>query len=626
MTTETTTAAPSTAVNTTSRLNQLREAMKKHNVHAYIIPSEDAHQSEYIADCDGRREFISGFSGSAGLAVVTLDQAALWTDGRYFLQASQQLDTNWILQKSGLPDVPTKEEWLVKVLPKNSRVGLDQTLITVAAARLLSESLSKAGHSLAPLSENLVDQVWGSERPSVPKQSVFALDVKYAGVSVAEKLAEVREQLVKKSCVGFVVNTLDEIAWLFNLRGSDIIYNPVFFSYALVTKTEAILYVDASKLDDSAKASLNEVGVTVRPYESVFDDLKAFGEKVVAAAEAGAEPEKIWIDSRCSLALQEALGGVDRVLESRSPIQSAKSIKNATEIDGFRNCHIRDASALCQYFAWLEEELAINGNKTLTEVEAADKLEAFRRQLPHFVGLSFDTISSTGPNGSIIHYKPTVEKCKVIDVNALYLCDSGAQYLDGTTDVTRTMHFGVPSVFEKEAFTRVLKGHIQLDLTIFPRGTTGYLLDVISRMSLWRGGLDFRHGTGHGVGSFLNVHEGPHGIGTRIIFNDVPLEAGMTITNEPGYYEDGAFGIRIENVMIVKEVETKNNFGGRGYLGFEHVTVVPIQTKLIDVKLLTPEEKAWINAYNAECYEKVSPLLEKGSQGLNWLVKETRPI
>ncbi|KAI9014754.1 putative Xaa-Pro aminopeptidase P [Gaertneriomyces semiglobifer] len=602
--------------NTTAKLGKLREIMKQHGIQAYIVPSEDAHQSEYIADRDGRRGFISGFTGSAGLAVITVDEAALWTDGRYFLQASQQLDTNWTLMKSGLPEVPSKEEWLVKVLPPSSKVGLDPKLITVAAARQLAEALSKEGHSLESIHENLIDQVWGDAQPAQPNNTVMVHPVEYAGKSHVEKIAALREEIEKKKAWGFVVTLLDEIAWLFNLRGSDIAYNPVFFAYALVTKEDVILYVDDVKVTEEAKAHLGS-SVQIRPYNEIFENLRAMS--------AQKQGQKLWIDSRCSLALQDALGGAKNVVEARSPVQTAKAIKNATELEGFRQCHIRDAAALCEFFAWLEKELVEN-KAVISEVEAADKLEGFRQKQKDFIGLSFDTISGSGPNGAIIHYKPEPETCAKIDVNAMYLCDSGAQYRDGTTDVTRTLHFGSPTADEIEAFTRVLKGHIQIDMAVFPKGTTGYILDVLSRMSLWKAGLDFRHGTGHGVGSFLNVHEGPQGIGQRIAYNDIPLEAGMTVTNEPGYYHDGHFGIRIENVLLTREVSTKHRFGDRPYFGFECVTVVPIQTKLVDVKLLTPEEREWLNSYHKFCWEKVSPLLTEGSDAYEWLKRETKQV
>jgi Xaa-Pro aminopeptidase len=311
-------------------------------------------------------------------------------------------------------------------------------------------------------------------------------------------------------------------------------------------------------------------------------------------------------------------------LEERSFITDCKAIKTKEELQGMRNCHLRDGAALVQYFAWLENEL-LSGAK-ISEVEGADRLEQFRAKQEHFVGLSFATISSTGSNGAIIHYKPEPETCKIIDPAEIYLCDSGAQYRDGTTDTTRTYHFGTPSAFEKRCFTRVLQGHIAIDEAVFPQGTTGYLLDPMARQFLWKDGLNFLHGTGHGVGSFLNVHEGPHGIGIRPHFNATALKAGMTISNEPGYYQDGEFGIRIENIVLVKDVETPNNFGGNGYLGFEHVTVVPIGLSLIDVELLSPSEKKWINAYHEECLTKLTPLLAHDELATAWLKKETQPL
>lgn len=311
-------------------------------------------------------------------------------------------------------------------------------------------------------------------------------------------------------------------------------------------------------------------------------------------------------------------------MEERSFITDSKAIKTEAELDGMRNCHLRDGAALIQYFAWLEKELL--GGAEISEVEAADRLIEFRATQEHFVGLSFATISSTGSNGAIIHYKPESETCKIIDPAKIYLCDSGGQYYDGTTDVTRTLHFGTPTAYEKRCFTRVLQGHIAIDEAVFPQGTTGYLLDPMARQFLWKDGLNFLHGTGHGVGSFLNVHEGPHGIGFRPHFNDTALKAGMTVTDEPGYYEDGEFGIRIENVLIVKKVETPNNFGGRGYLGFEHVTFVPICLNLIDVELLSPSEKKWTNAYHEECLANLAPLVEHNELATAWLKKETQPL
>ncbi|KAI8366488.1 peptidase M24, structural domain-containing protein [Choanephora cucurbitarum] len=598
---------------TTDRLASLRALMKEHEVDAYLVPSEDAHQSEYIADCDKRRHWISGFTGSAGSAIVTETEAALFTDGRYFVQAAQQLDDNWTLMKQGLPDVPKPREYLVKHVRAGSRIGLDPTLVSAVVARQLKDELKSVGSSLVPISQNLVDLAWGKDRPASPQDRVFVQPIQYTGQSVQDKLKQVYEHIEKQQAYGIVISALDEIAWLFNLRGSDIECNPVFFSYAIVKASEAILYLDSDKVTDEVKAHLDESSVILKPYKQFFADIKELdlGEK------------KLLVNDKTSLAIEVAVGE-SNILEERSFVTDAKAIKTKEELDGMRACHLRDGAALVQYFAWLEQKLA--AGEKLSEVDGADRLEQFRAAQEHFVGLSFDTISSTGSNGAIIHYKPERDTCKIIDPNHIYLCDSGGQYRDGTTDVTRTLHFGAPTAYEKRCFTRVLQGHIAIDEAVFPKGTTGYLLDPFARAPLWKDGLNFLHGTGHGVGSFLNVHEGPHGIGLHVHYNDTPLAAGMTVTNEPGYYEDGSFGIRIENVILVKDADTPHNFGNRGYLSFEHVTIAPIGRNLIDVDLLSPSEKKWVNDYHQECLAKLGPLLAHDQLATEWLKKETLPI
>ncbi|CEP12962.1 hypothetical protein [Parasitella parasitica] len=596
---------------TSDRLANLRSQMEKYQVDVFLAPSEDAHQSEYIADCDKRRHWISGFTGSAGFAIVTSTEAALFTDGRYFLQASQQLDDNWTLMKQGLPGVPTWQEYLVKYLPSGSRIGIDPTLINAVDAHQLIVQLEPLGSSLVSI-DNLIDLAWGKDRPEPPKNKVFVQPVEFTGKTVQDKLSELRSHIKSRKAYGTVVSALDEIAWLFNLRGSDIECNPVFFSYAIVDENEAILYLDLDKVTDEVRSSLGS-SVTTKPYNQFFADLK--GLKL--------DGRKVLVNSKTSLAVEVAVGETN-VLEERSFITDCKAIKTKEELQGMRDCHLRDGAALVQYFAWLENKLL--AGETLSEVEAADRLEQFRSVQDRYVGLSFATISSTGSNGAIIHYKPEPETCKIIDPNNIYLCDSGGQYKDGTTDVTRTFHFKTPSSYEKRCFTRVLQGHIAIDEAVFPKGTTGYLLDPFARQYLWKDGLNFLHGTGHGVGSFLNVHEGPHGIGIRPHFNDTALAAGMTVTDEPGYYEDGKFGIRIENVLLVKDVETPNNFGNRGYLGFEHVTIVPIGLNLIDVALLSPSEIKWVNAYHKECREKLAPLVRGDELAAAWLEKETIPL
>lgn len=610
------------AVNTTERLAGLRQLMKKHKVDVYVVPSEDAHSSEYIAATDARREFVSGFTGSAGTAVISLEKAALATDGRYFNQASQQLDGNWELLKQGLQDVPTWQEWTIEQAEGGKTVGVDPTTITAPEGRKLAEKIKKkGGKDLVAVSENLVDQVWGKEKPSRPNEPVRVLGLDSAGKPFQEKIEELRKELDKKKAAAFVVSMLDEVAWLFNLRGNDIPYNPVFFSYAVVTATATTLYVDESKLPDNAKAHL--AGVDIRPYERIFSDITAMASSEGEPNDTDSPKRKYLVSNRASWALSRALGGEDLVDEIRSPIADAKAIKNSTELEGMRNCHIRDGAALIEYFAWLEEELVVKKTK-LDEVEGADKLEAIRGKHDKFVGLSFDTISSTGSNAAIIHYKPEPGNCSVIDPEKIYLCDSGAQYLDGTTDTTRTLHFGTPTAQEKEAYTLVLKGHIALELAVFPKGTSGFALDTLARQYLWQYGLEYRHGTGHGVGSFLNVHEGPIGIGTRIQYSEVPLSIGNVISNEPGYYEDENFGIRIENVIMVREKKTKYKFGDKPYFGFEHVTMVPMCRKLVDRNLLTEDEVAWINAYHEEVVEKTRGLLKGDERSLKWLERECR--
>lgn len=598
-------------VDTTERLAALRNLMAERNIDSYAVPSEDQHFSEYPAECDKRRAFISGFNGSAGTAIVTKDNAYLFTDGRYFLQAEQQLDKNWTLMKQGLPDVPSWQEFITKNGTPPARPGIDPELLSASDAK------SFVGVDLT-FSENLVDLVWGSAqppRPLRPKNPIFSLDVKHAGVDHTTKIARVRQELEKQKARALVVAMLDEVAWLFNLRGADIDFNPVFFGYAVVTTDSAILFVDPEQVSQDVRAQLGQE-VQLRPYDAFIPYLKELG----AGLQAG---QKVLIGDKTNVAIAEAIG-LSYINIARSPIAELKAIKNAIEIEGFRASHIRDGSALVRYFAWLEEQL--NQGVKLSESQGADQLEKFRSELPLFKGLSFTTISSTGPNGAIIHYSPDPNDCAIIQKDLVYLCDSGGQYLDGTTDVTRTLHFGTPTDGQRRAFTRVLQGHIAIDTAIFPSGTSGYIIDTWARRYLWRDGLDYRHGTGHGVGHFLNVHEGPQGIGTRIAYNSTPLKPGMTVSNEPGYYADGEYGIRIENVVVVREARTPNNFGDKGFLGFEHVTMVPIGRNFIDVSLLSADERGWVDAYHKEVSEKVSPLLEGDARAKAWLHRECAPL
>ncbi|KAK7063294.1 Xaa-Pro aminopeptidase 1 [Halocaridina rubra] len=607
--------------NTSNILTKLRVLMKNtayvpQVIHAYIVPSGDAHQSEYIADCDQRRSFISGFTGSAGTAVITDTTAALWTDGRYYLQASQQMDENWILMKEGLPSTLTEAKWLSKTLDVGSVVGIDPYLVEAEWWRDLSRELQSAGHSVIPVDRNLIDILW-ENRPERPSNPIYPIEVKYTGLSVSEKLKQVRLKLNEENAIMIVFTALDEIAYLYNLRGSDIDYNPVFFSYAAVTEKEAFLFVNEMQLTSSARESLQEEGpfVKVKPYE----DISRFIESELAASSG-----KVWLSNHSSYAVMRMVPKERRIVKL-SPVALMKAIKNDTEIEGMETSHIRDAAALCCYFAWLEKEAA---KGTHTEISGADKLQQFREQQENFMGLSFQTISSVGPNASIIHYFPKPETDRHITTNEIYLCDSGGQYRDGTTDVTRTLHFGTPSKFEQDCFSRVLKGVIGVATCVFPSDIKGNCLDTLARKALWDVGLDYGHGTGHGIGMFLNVHEGPMGMSWRVYPDDPGLKEGMFLSDEPGYYEDGKFGIRIENIVRIVKADTPYNHRERGFLTFKTVTLVPIQTKMIDPSMLTEKEINWLNSYHMECREKVGELLlRQGHQeAYNWLVKETQPI
>lgn len=641
-------------VDTTARVAHLRALMAQNDVQAYVIPSEDQHASEYPADSDLRRGFITGFTGSAGTAVVTTvppatadvpvnkndvlaePDALLFTDGRYFLQAGQQLQPEvWKLMRQGEEGVPTWTEYLTGHLPAGVSIGVDASLLAISDFKDLAADLEKRGSTLKPLATNLVDEIWNADgsRPPAPRNEIFTQPLKYAGKSVAEKVKEVREEIAKLAksktdlnLTGFVATMLDEVAWLYNLRGTDVPYNPVFFAFALVPVSgQPSVYLEGSKLTAEAREQLEEAGVLIKPYESFYQDIKQVGA-------AQAPNEKMLLGKRASLAVADALGGLKKVHVDRSPVIDLKSIKNEVELDGFRHSHILDGAALANYFAWLEAELA--AGKQVHEWDGSVALLQARAKMDNFKGESFTTISSTGSNAAVIHYSPNPEpgKSKVIDRSKIYLCDSGAQFVDGTTDVTRTLHFcpddeDAASLRKiRTAFTRVLQGHIAIDQAVFPRGTTGYQIDVLARRALWEEGLDYRHGTSHGVGSFLNVHEGPAGIGTRLVFNETPLKNGMVLSNEPGYYQDGQWGIRIENLIIVREANTPNNFGEKGFLTFEHVTLCPIQVSLIDAELLTTREKKWINDYHDEVLQKVAPVLEKmgaeGELGLQWLKRE----
>ncbi|KAJ9131448.1 hypothetical protein P3X46_035105 [Hevea brasiliensis] len=518
---------------------------------------------------------------------------------------------------------------------------LEQFLFSFDVAEELKEAIAKKNHKLIYLYDtNLVDEIWKESRPKPPNKPIRVHDIKYAGVDAASKLSYLRSQLLDAGSSAIVISMLDEIAWLLNLRGSDAPHSPVMYAYLTVEIDGAKLFVDNSKVTPEVLNHLKNAGVELRPYDAILSEIESLAARGV----------ELWLDpSSVNAAIVNTYkSACDRHLENlgskndsmtkiydgsngqswgpsgvykASPISLAKALKNPAELQGMRDSHLRDAAALAQFWAWLEEE--IHKDVKLTEVDVADKLLEFRSKQAGFLDTSFDSISGSGANGAIIHYKPEPKSCSIVDSKKLFLLDSGAQYVDGTTDITRTVHFGEPTAYEKECFTRVLQGHIALDQAVFPENTPGFVLDAFARSFLWKIGLDYRHGTGHGVGAALNVHEGPQSISFRF-GNMTPLQKGMIVSNEPGYYEDHAFGIRIENLLHVKEINTPNRFGGMEYLGFEKLTFFPIQAKMVDVSLLSASEVNWLNDYHSQVWEKVSPLLDGPTH--EWLWSNTRPL
>eukprot|EP00451_Oxyrrhis_marina_P027125 CAMPEP_0204347886 /NCGR_PEP_ID=MMETSP0469-20131031/28302_1 /ASSEMBLY_ACC=CAM_ASM_000384 /TAXON_ID=2969 /ORGANISM="Oxyrrhis marina" /LENGTH=624 /DNA_ID=CAMNT_0051333765 /DNA_START=35 /DNA_END=1909 /DNA_ORIENTATION=- len=601
------------------RLSALRARLQSAQFAAYIIPMGDAHLSEYTAPRDERIAFISGFTGSAGTCVVTANKALLWTDGRYFNQATKQLPEGWTLMKDRLPETPSIEAWLADNLEAGASVALDSAFNQVSFVAKVQETLGK--ERVKPQQESIIDELWGTDQPAMPDNAVEVHDEKIAGVSASSKLTRLRAEMetVKASCSVFVA--LDQIAWLLNLRGSDIDCNPVFFSYLAVTKDQAVLFVDEKKLGQ-AKGALDAAKVTVQPYSDVLSKLPS----IFAQCKDG----KIWMDTQeCTWAVYALAMEHGTVLEKASCVTTWKAMKNPSELEGMRQAHIRDGVAKTKWLAWLKKVMSDPAEVAKhTECTIADKLEAFRREGAGFKMLSFPTISSFGPNGAVIHYSPEPNTCAKADANTVFLCDSGAQYTDGTTDVTRTQHFGTPTAHHKKCFTLVLKGVISLGTAVFPNRTPGPRIDAMARQHLWKYGLDYRHGTGHGVGAYLNVHEGPIAINQRMTPGlrslTSGLDIGMCVSNEPGYYEDGAFGMRIENVMAVKAVETEHQFGGDQYVSFETLTMIPIQKTMMDLSLMTEEDIEWVDTYHAEVFAKLSPHMS-GSD-LEFLKEATAPL
>ncbi len=590
------------------RVAALRERLNEKGYRACLIPSTDPHLSEYVPDCWQRRAWISGFTGSAGDVVVTADAAGLWTDGRYFLQAERQLRGTGIeLFRQGMPGVPSVEEYLASICGEGDRVAADPQVLAISRAAALEAALRERGARLALPGRNLVDAVWKG-RPRLPSAPLRPHPTRFAGESLTSKLRRLRRALDDAGCEALVVSALDEIMWALNLRGRDVDYNPVAISYFVLERDRATLYVDPRKLTPAVRRHLGS-RVATRPYREAGKGLR----------ELGRSGRRVWVDrGNSSRWILDRLRGA-RLHLAPGPIAPMKARKNPVEQEGMRAAHRRDGVAMVRFLHWLEQEVR---KGTVTEIGASDRLEALRAEGEHFQGLSFGTISGYAEHGAIIHYSATAETDVPLRPDGIYLLDSGAQYLDGTTDITRTLLLGGRATREqKERFTRVLMGHIDLAMARFPGGVRGLRLDTLARMPLWQAGLDYRHGTGHGVGSHLNVHEGPQSIGPRC--TGAALEAGNVLSNEPGYYEDGAYGIRIENLVLVVE-NTTLGAPGESWLEFETLTLCPIDRRLIAPKLLRPDQKRWLDAYHRRVRRELSPALDRAER--RWLAQACRPL
>ncbi|MFC1743970.1 aminopeptidase P family protein [Candidatus Riflebacteria bacterium] len=581
-------------------LENLRHEMKKESVAAYIIPSEDPHQSEYVPEFWQRRGFISGFTGSTGIVVVTQEKALLWTDFRYYLQAEAELkESEFILMRQGMPDVLSFDRWLLQNMQSGETVAVDPEVLSINKYISVRDFLASGGINLKIIKDNLVDRIWLS-RPEAPSNPIKLHPMQFSGEEFREKLKRLRENMVNINAELHVMTLLDSIAWFFNFRGSDVQYNPVFLAFAIITLDEAYLFASQKKIERSAIESLGDV-VKFMPYEDFYTVFQKL-----------ARDKKLWLDSQnCNYRLQQLCEG-STIIFQPSSIALDKAIKNVTEIEGMRNAHTRDGVALVKFLKWLYEEVPKGG---VTEISAARQLSIFREQGEHYQGSSFETISAYKSNAAIVHYRVTEKSNLSLMNEGLYLVDSGAQYLDGTTDVTRTIALGEPSVTQTECFTRVLKGHIKFFRTPFPSGTSGAQLDLLGRIHLWEVGLNYGHGTGHGVGCYLNVHEGPHSINFSR-GQTTSLVPGMVCSNEPGFYKPGQFGMRFENLMLVIPFANKNS-NELPFFTWSCLTMCPIDLQLVDIKLLDSYEIHWINDYHQKIKDTLGHLLSQEER--DWL-------
>ena len=596
------------------RLEDLREVMRHEHLSAFIFPSTDPHQGEYIPDHWKGREFISGFNGSAGTAVVTMTSAALWTDSRYFIAAEQQLrGTEFQLMKLKMPGTPTIPQWLGSELRnvRSPEVGLDGMVNSVSEVKELIAELRKEGGITLRTNLDPLAQIW-KDRPAIPSNKVEIFPLERAGETAHDKIARIRRALREQHADGMLMTALDDIAWTLNLRGTDVHCNPVFVSYLLLSSKDVTLFIDPDKLTPEVSAYLKSEGIRVDSYDNVRKGLKDYFEYTILL-----DPNEV------NYTLYETVQGSKlkaqgslSVIETESPVKRMKTVKNATEIKGFRQAMLRDGIAMVRFLCWLKPAVAQGGQ---TEITVDQKLTALRAEQPLFRGISFDTIAGYQEHGAIVHYEATPETDIPLRPEGLLLLDSGAQYLDGTTDITRTIALGPVTDEQRKVFTLVLKGHLQLQNAIFPEGASGTQIDAIARMPLWKNGLNYLHGTGHGVGTYLNVHEGPHQI--RMEWKPAPLRAGMTVTDEPGVYLANRFGVRLENTLLI--VDAGETELGR-FLKFDPLTLCPIDKAPIDKMLMTDEEIQWLNDYHQVVYDSLSPFLDASEN--DWLRDACAPL
>ena len=592
--------------NITDRLNALRQLMKDESIDAFIFPSTDPHNGEYVPDHWKGREYISGFNGSAGTAVVTMEDAALWTDSRYFIAAEEQLKgTGFRLMKLKIEGTPTIAEWLGQKLAAidGAVVGLDGMVNSVNTVESLADELTKQGGITIRTNLDPLKTIW-TDRPEVPEDRVEIHPMKYAGENAESKIRRIREELKRQHAVGMLMSALDDIAWTLNMRGTDVHCNPVFVAYLLIDEDDTTLFVNPEKLDTETRGYLKTIGVKTADYEQVEQGLNKYkGYNILL------DPDET------SYTLYKAYGERPKVMLP-SPVPAMKAVKNETEIEGYRSAMLKDGVAMVQFLRWLKPAVEKGG---VTEISADEKLTALRAQQPLFRDISFDTIAGYGEHGAIVHYEATPDTDIELKPEGLLLIDSGAQYMDGTTDITRTIALGDVTEEQRHIYTLVLKGNINLTMCKFPANASGTQLDILARQAMWREGLNYLHGTGHGVGSYLNVHEGPHQF--RMEWKPAPLKAGMTVTIEPGIYLAGKFGVRTENTCLIRHYMT-TDFGD--FLEIEPLTLCPIDKTPIVVAMLTDEELNYLNTYHAKVYEALSPYLDDDTR--EWLRDACSPL